>query len=382
MGGHTLVPDDLADRDLPPLQPYYPTTFLERGVAVPFTTPLLDGTRARPARRTGVELIVPNPSGGRGVYILPWGEIGRFCRPTVHDARLNQKIAGLRSVTPITIRRAARNVAAAGLAGDKAREAARAMEEAEKGERLLTNFLLLMALLDEVEPNARANLQGAYRHTPELEDYARRAVIRIAPMIGQPADSVADTLEALADVLDGIGLRGQTAPPRVPRLLQLLHRVCAEVADWTRRHGTEDVRPYATMVCAVADMTLSCAATTLQDVQALTTDVTDLLRQWLREPGKIVRLAARPEWLLDGWERICLIWTIAADHAARRAALVEMAQLVPVLPREASEWVGNPIDAETPVSFRRNVRLNEDWRTGATVFDLVARNEHLRALAA
>jgi len=28
------------------------------------------------------------------------------------------------------------------------------------------------------------------------------------------------------------------------------------------------------------------------------------------------------------------------------------------------------------------VTLNEDWRTGSAVFDLIARNEQLRALAA
>ena len=33
------------------LQPYHPTTFLERGVAVLFTTPMLAGTRARPMER-------------------------------------------------------------------------------------------------------------------------------------------------------------------------------------------------------------------------------------------------------------------------------------------------------------------------------------------
>ena len=37
MEGHTLLRDDTADRDLPPLQPYRPMTFLERGVAVPFS---------------------------------------------------------------------------------------------------------------------------------------------------------------------------------------------------------------------------------------------------------------------------------------------------------------------------------------------------------
>jgi hypothetical protein len=31
--------------------------------------------------------------------------------------------------------------------------------------------------------------------------------------------------------------------------------------------------------------------------------------------------------------------------------------------------------------FRRLVSLNEDWRTGSIVFQLIARNEHLRAIA-
>jgi hypothetical protein len=54
---------------LPLAQSYDPATFLERGAVVPFTTPLLSGTRARKAERGGAELLVPNPSGSskRGV---------------------------------------------------------------------------------------------------------------------------------------------------------------------------------------------------------------------------------------------------------------------------------------------------------------------------
>ena len=189
-------------------------------------------------------------------------------------------------------------------------------------------------------------------------------------------------MEALAEVLNGVGVCGQSAPARVPRMLQRLRGVSAEVADWRRQHAAEDIQPYADMVCAVAGLTLSCAVATLQDAQALTADMTGLLRRWSHEPAKVAQIAARPDWLLDGWERICLIWTIATDNAARRAALVEMAQLVPVLPREAFEWASCPADAEIPAVFQRMVRLNEDWRTGATVFELVARNEQLRALAA
>src|SRR5207253_8622990 len=87
------------------------------GVAVPFTTPLLTGARARPAQRGRAELIVPNPSGGRGVYVLPWSGVRELCRPTVHDTRLNEMVAALPSVTPSAIRAAARQIAAQGQIG-------------------------------------------------------------------------------------------------------------------------------------------------------------------------------------------------------------------------------------------------------------------------
>lgn len=109
---------------LPLVQSYHPTTFLDRGVAVPFTTPLLAGTRARPAERGGTELVVPNPSGGRGVYILPWGDLRALCNPTVHDRRLNERAAALPAIAPSSIRDVARQVAAEGLAGPAARQAA------------------------------------------------------------------------------------------------------------------------------------------------------------------------------------------------------------------------------------------------------------------
>jgi hypothetical protein len=109
-------------------------------------------------------------------------------------------------------------------------------------------------------------------------------------------------------------------------------------------------------------------------------DVVELLRSWAVDPEPVIRIAGRPEWLLDGWEQICLLWEFANDDPARSAALVEMAQLVPVMPREAREWSDVLAKVETSVMRRRLIPMNEDWRTGATVFELIARNEHMRAL--
>ena len=134
---------------LPLTEAYKPASFAERGVAVPFTTPRLAGARVRAAERTGTEFIVPNPSGGRGVYIMPWTGIASLCRPTLHDKVLSTRIAVLRGVTPATIRRVARAIAGEGLAGEDAMEAARLAADTDQNDRLVTNFLLLMALIEQ-----------------------------------------------------------------------------------------------------------------------------------------------------------------------------------------------------------------------------------------
>ena len=62
---------------------FLPTTFLERGVTVPFTTPMLIGARARPGKRAPLELM---PNVGRACaefYILPLGNISGLRKPTV-----------------------------------------------------------------------------------------------------------------------------------------------------------------------------------------------------------------------------------------------------------------------------------------------------------
>lgn len=64
---------------------------------------------------------------------------------------------------------------------------------------------------------------------------------------------------------------------------------------------------------------------------------------------------------------------------AREAALEEMAELAPVLPRETVQWVHLPLREQGAFTYRRTVQANEDWRSGVAALDLVSRNERLRA---
>jgi hypothetical protein len=368
----------VSESRLPPIRPYHPVTFLERGVAVPFTTPMLAGTRARPGNKGALELVIPNPAGGRGVYIMAWTSISALCTPTLHDRQLNERIAGLTNVTPYTIRQVGREIAREGLAGEEAVEAARNATQHEKSDRLLANYLLLMTLMAQVDVAVPPPAQEAV-DPAQLQERARGTVSRIAPLLGRSTNWVASALETIADAMAGIGLSVSSTNSRLSRLVDLLQLCSNEVGDWSRTQPSEDQAGYAEMVCAVADFTLSLARVTLTQARALTDDVVGLLRSWSADPEPTLRLAGRSEWLLDGWEQICLIWRLAADDATRRAALVEMAQLVPVLPREVREWSDLFWESNISLRMRRLVPLNEDWRTGVTVFELIARNERIRA---
>jgi hypothetical protein len=178
-----------------------------------------------------------------------------------------------------------------------------------------------------------------------------------------------------------IGIDNSGTASRVPRLVRMLQQCSTEVSSWSGEQLSDDQASYSEMICSVAEVTLSLASSTLSQAHALTKDVVGLLRSWATDPDRIVRLAARPEWLLDGWEQICLLWSLAEDDATRRAALLEMVQLVPILPREAKDWTELTLRADLPICRRKLIPLNEDWHSGATVFELIARNEHIRALA-
>ncbi len=108
-----------------------PATFLERGVTVPFATPFLLGARIRPTdTRSGLEVVIGNPSGERGFYIVPWGALPEVCAPTLHDRRIWQRLSDQTAIAPSLIRETARAVAAQGLAGRAAAAARRLLDAA------------------------------------------------------------------------------------------------------------------------------------------------------------------------------------------------------------------------------------------------------------
>ncbi len=357
---------------------YQPTTFLERGASVPFTTPMLDGARVRPADRIGLELIVSNPAGGRGSYILPWTDMGALCRPTVHDVQLTERIASLRSITPATIRRASKEIASQGLAGRAACQAASTALAMERESMVMTNFQLLLRLVQQEEPPGTASILPEDERPADLERRARRTIAAIAPRLGQDAGEIGASLEALATLYDPIGLGPRSAPARLPHAIGRLKLLRQEAA--TLPTGADEHAPaLLEMLVDTADVTLALAERALLDARSTAGHVTAMLIAWRTAPIELSRTLARADWLMDGWERIGQLWSADPSPAGRRDVLEEIASLLPVIPREAGECSGVRIEVHTIVYVRRMIRGHHDWRTGLCVQDIIARNEALLA---
>lgn len=363
-----------------PVLGYHPGTFLERGVIVPFTTPQLNGARARPASRGGLEFTVANPSGGRGLYIVPWEGVYALCRPTVHDCRLISLLSGMRGVTPVAIRTAARTIVAEGLAGRAARSAAEEAIAIDEKARMMSNFQLLLDLVNQVESAGRPGGNADLDNATDLERRARRAMAQIAPALERSTEQIATCLEDLAGLFSNVGVGRLAAGSRVPRIVAGLAGLRDAMVGWARNHP-DDSGGDAARIAESADVTLTCVRHVLAEVHALPRDMTALLRLWFKDPQALSIMVARPDWLVDGWERIILLWQ-TADMVGREPTLAEMAGLIPAMPKELADWCRFPmpgLSESTP--RRRMVTMLEDWRSGATMYDMIARNEQILAMA-
>ncbi len=334
--------------DLPtPIPSHQSATFQERGVSVPFTTPALAGARVRRDARHGLALLVPNPSGGRGIYVLPWSGVRDMCHPTLHDGMLHDTIAAAKGepVSPSVVRAAARRVAADGAAGRAAHAAATKAIQTESESRQATNRYLLYALA------AQTTVQAS-----------------------------AAEVAALAGVVDEVGIGPYAARAGIPVRLAQLKGLREELAAWSNMGADET--GYMSMACGMADLAIRCGQQVVAAARDRMADVEGLLADWRARADDLAAVFSRPAWVLDGWSLPCLLWGAASGDAARRAALIEIGQMLAVLPKEAGHWIGASIEAEANQATRPMVGLNQDRRAGLSALDLVARNERFRALAA
>ena len=354
-------------------------TFASRGVSVPFTTPMLAGTRIRRAGTQDIELVVPNPFGGRGIYVLHWSGVRALVKPTVHDTVLYQRCLRLGAIEPTAIRDAALAVAREGHAGRAAASAAETTIARDRAQVVRTHAMLMLRLVERLDPDFVPAPPVAEQAT-YLNVRAIRLLERLAPSLGcRPAD-LAAALTALGWVFAPVGTAGGDRDARIPLLLRRLEETQAGLAAWLRAEPGNDLSGLGQAIDAAIGRICESGATVLDKTRAARLEPVGLLKHWITDRAGVLAQAGRCDWLLDGWERVELVWRAAGTQAARQAALLEMAPLVPVLPREVLSWTDTVIPVEAMQPAYRVTSSQDSWRTGGAAFALTARNERLLAM--
>jgi hypothetical protein len=365
---------------LPLIESHHPATFRSRGVAAPFTTPMLAGTRVRASGRTGIEFVVPNPSGGRGVYILHWPGVCALCKPTVHDTMLFRRFSSLAHIDTANIREAAWDVAMEGHAGREAVLAAKSAVAADRSQRLLAHFLLLTGLVEQMDPNGGKATPLAER-TAGLERRASAALDRLASSIGQPAAYLTGGLLAMGNAFTPVGIAPNDRTARIPRQILRLEETVSALSIWLAQAPENDIGGLGRTVTAAMQVACGNATSVLEATRMELADPVALLRKWCAGPAAVQALAGRCDALLDGWERVALLWVSAMSTGSRRSALLEMIPLMPILPREVMDWAGISIPAEAMGPSCRVTSNDDTWRSGGAALGLIERNEKLRAMS-
>lgn len=262
----------------------------DRGVCAGLTTPALFGARLR-VGLNGLEVLIPNPSGGAGWLVVPWPAAVEAFIPTVADRML----AAALTVEEVTLERlsaAAMTVAKAGFAG---RPVLRAAEASQRGAH--DQHALIAAQLE----------------------HRRSGGSLLLPLF---ADA---------------GLHGDGAMDvrRAGRILEFAQGLLS----WRGTCPSDDDRGRAALLAEKATAIAEAASRLIVATRALAADLVGLLDLWRSDKKALLAFAHRPQWVMDGWDLLASLWR-ATEEEARQSVLRRIIALVPPAASEVLTWPG------------------------------------------
>ena len=291
-----------------------------RCVSLPFTAPALTSMRVRRAQQGGLEMLLINPAGGRGVYIARWSALRAFAAPSLHDILLAERIAAAvaadGALSPAIIRDAAFAVATTGHAGRRLAKIADDTQAARQlGLRRMRAHLLLELARHHDLPGSHSVLNDPWSTQPqEAIGWLAAAPALLAPKLNLPAGELADAMLAIARLALPIGAGPRAEAAHLPRVLRLLCRDRVSKEGACKEGGGGDAIDDA-MHTRHAE-----ANAALRQARALLARPAALLAAWLEDAARVRALFEQPDWLLDGWDRLCLL----DPEGTEAAALLQM----------------------------------------------------------
>ena len=360
---------------------YVPSTFEERGVAVPFTTPALTMSRIRPDDRESLLLLIPCFGGTETIGILPWRNVPEMVTLSTHDRMLYEEALSGPALTPGAMRTCALKVAETGLAGPANAEAAAGAlaEDVRRVEDL--NVTLVLALLVTLGVATR-DLQQTEQESREWRHRIRGMLKTAAHDKGLDILEVYRRMELVSHVLAPVGVGGSRTGSRLHRLFVDLEAFRASLARWAEEEVSE-LADVANLAALTAETTRDIAANMFAKIDELSADLGQMLRDWDRKAGLITHTADRLSWLLDGWDFLVAMWAElkVLPIEQQRSGILNMMPILPVIPDKEYNW-DRDVSARKPETPQpRSIALHMDWRSGKYDIELVSRIESFRARA-
>jgi hypothetical protein len=345
-----------------------PATFAEAGVAAPFTTPTISQARLRLDHRGRLEIVARNPTGGDGMYVMPLKAAGDLFRLSIHDRALVEKLATVQPISPLGIRKQALALALEGLAGPDARLAAERARDEDEEHALLTLLVLLERLL-EAAGQPRIDWKtidtGDRASRERLKPYFKR----LEPSTGLSGADLVGAVDALSAVVAPVGFEKAPFKSLATSTFDDLCTLQDSIATWAKAES-DDFAGIAALVLDCAALTIDCAEKSLAKASALVQSVGQLLDAHATAPEMVAEVLTRPVWLLYGWRHLVALWQSVAGQTrdAQRDVMVELGELVPLVPLVADDWLGAVREKpRSQYEIHRQVRLMEDWRTGLPI---------------
>jgi hypothetical protein len=362
---------------------FWPLTFGERGVLVPFTTPMLAASRIRGPEIKKAEILVPGLSGGKGTYIIPWKSVPEMFKLTVHDRALHESICEAPDFSPRQIRMAALGTARLGLAGRDACAAARAHLQRDDSLQVTARFFLTLRVVERMATDG-ASLTLAELTSVAGQQKAHKILSSIAKTLGWDFDTLYDHLEVWSKTVAQIGLSEMPAEAPARRLINRLKPLGEHFTEW-RKGETEDQVDSSADAQLAADFcreTWRLATEYATDIDLTVKQPAESLRNWdgtIRSAEKVVHKLL---WILDGWEQVVKLWdqTVGRPREEQRSALRDVIRHLPIVPRDELPATSQDTWSGLVNSLRKQIKpvSGEGAATIGIDFDHMLRLEKLK----
>ncbi len=351
---------------------YEPSTFLERGTVVPFTTISLAQCRVRLDERERLEVILPGFSGSKGVYVTAWSSLPDITTLSVHDRTLTETVAEEKAITPTDIRRCWLELATTGIGGQSLAEKAREELVTAAEVQVATRVMLLLDSIRRSGAEIGPELVARIGH-PDGENEVRALLAGTAKRIDRDVATVDANIEELAAMLGTLGLRSLPTPGRLRDLHFRMQEFSHAIDNWSRT-TVSDAAHIGRFSAMSAEHSADIAGRSIAQVDGLLSDPVTLMEDWETGCAALRSELLRIAWLLDGWDYVMRIWEDAvAERMPIDVAVSEIGRVVPIVPAREVQDASARKSVELFREYRSRVRIFEDWLSGDLDEEMIAR---------